>query len=91
MALNGLGYTRANNGGDNGQRRGDLEQIPKSRPVRICTLQLDVHEVGIASNRGSACRGEYVPGPCTQPPVTSMGVGFTRRRCANLLGGSRPR
>ena len=22
----------------------------------------------IASNRGSACRGEYVPGPCTHRP-----------------------
>ena len=28
-----------------------------------------LHEAGIASNRGSARRGEYVPGPCT-PPVT---------------------
>ncbi len=27
-----------------------------------------VHEGGIASNRGSACRGEYVPGPCTHRP-----------------------
>ena len=26
------------------------------------------HEVGIASNRGSACHGEYVPGPCTHRP-----------------------
>ncbi len=26
------------------------------------------HEVGIASNRGSARRGEYVPGPCTHRP-----------------------
>ena len=26
------------------------------------------HEVGIASNRGSACRGEYVPGSCTHRP-----------------------
>src|SRR5215203_4352244 len=25
-------------------------------------------EGGIASNRGSACRGEYVPGPCTHRP-----------------------
>ena len=22
----------------------------------------------VASNRGSACRGEYVPGPCTHRP-----------------------
>ena len=27
-----------------------------------------LHEGGIASNRGSACRGEYVPGPCTHRP-----------------------
>ena len=27
-----------------------------------------LHEDGIASNRGSACRGEYVPGPCTHRP-----------------------
>src|SRR2546421_12617548 len=26
------------------------------------------HEVGIASNRRSACCGEYVPGPCTHRP-----------------------
>src|SRR6478752_6219 len=26
------------------------------------------HEVGIASNRGSARHGEYVPGPCTHRP-----------------------
>ena len=27
-----------------------------------------LHEVGIASNRESACHGEYVPGPCTHRP-----------------------
>ncbi len=27
-----------------------------------------LHEVGIASNRRSACCGEYVPGPCTHRP-----------------------
>ncbi len=27
-----------------------------------------LHEVGIASNRRSACYGEYVPGPCTHRP-----------------------
>ncbi len=27
-----------------------------------------LYEGGIASNRGSACRGEYVPGPCTHRP-----------------------
>ena len=27
-----------------------------------------LHEVGIASNRESECRGEYVPGLCTHRP-----------------------
>jgi len=27
-----------------------------------------IGEGGIASNRGSACRGECVPGPCTHRP-----------------------
>ncbi len=27
-----------------------------------------LHEAGIASNRGSECRGEYVPGSCTHRP-----------------------
>ena len=27
-----------------------------------------LHEVGIASNRASEWRGEYVPGPCTHRP-----------------------
>ncbi len=27
-----------------------------------------LHEVGIASNRGSEYRGEYVPGSCTHRP-----------------------
>ena len=26
------------------------------------------HEVGITSNRKSACYGEFVPGPCTHRP-----------------------
>jgi hypothetical protein len=30
--------------------------------------EIRLHEVGIASNRGSARRGEYVPGPCTHRP-----------------------
>src|SRR5919199_4611965 len=27
-----------------------------------------LREGGVASNRGSVCRGEYVPGPCTHRP-----------------------
>ncbi len=33
------------------------------------------HEVGIASNRGSACRGEYVLGSCTHRPSRQQSWG----------------
>ena len=39
-------------------------------------------KVGIASNRGSACRGEYVPG-LVHPPVTPWELVSTLSRCAN--------
>ena len=39
----------------------------KPAPVRIGGCN-PLREVGVASNRGSACRGEYVPGPCTHRP-----------------------
>jgi len=47
--------------------------ILKAVSVRIASATR-MHEVGIASNRGSACLGEYVPGLYTRP--YAMGVGF---------------
>jgi hypothetical protein len=44
------------------------EPIPKSRSQFGLESATRLHEVGIASNRGSARRGEYVPGPCTHRP-----------------------
>ncbi len=61
------GYTRATRpeqwdaiprGGANPQNRSQFGLESATR----------LHEVGIASNRGSAGRGEYVPGPCTHRP-----------------------
>ena len=56
----------------NGRYRGMLprksKQIPKNRSQFRLESATRLHEVGIASNRGSACRGEYVPGPCTHRP-----------------------
>ena len=44
----------------------------EAKPEKVSQFRLQaatrLHEVGIASNRGSACRGEYVPGPCTHRP-----------------------
>ncbi len=58
----------------------EVELISKSRSQFGLHSATRVHEVGIASNRGSARRGEYVPGPCT-PPVTS------RKSVALEVGG----
>ncbi len=44
------------------------EQISKSQSQFGLESATRLHEAGIASNRGSACRGEYVPGPCTHRP-----------------------
>ena len=41
---------------------------PKNAPQFGLQAATRLHEVGIASNRGSACRGEYVPGLCTHRP-----------------------
>jgi hypothetical protein len=50
------------------QQNGDVKQISKKTSQFGLHSATRVHEVGIASNRGSACRGEYVPGPCTHCP-----------------------
>ena len=45
-----------------------VEPISKSCSQFGLQSATRLHEVGIASNRGSARRGEYVPGPCTHRP-----------------------
>ncbi len=62
------GYTRATMAHT---KRSDLARASGPHKVRRSpdwSLQLDSSEVGIASNRGSECHGEYVPGPCTHRP-----------------------
>ena len=56
------------NGRYNGLRDREVERIPQSRPQFGSEAATRLREVGVASNRGSACRGEYVPGPCTHRP-----------------------
>ena len=62
------GYTRATMGDTKGPRTRKGKLIHKSRPQFGLRSATRPHEAGIASNRGSACRGEYVPGPCTHRP-----------------------
>ena len=63
-----LGYTRTTMAIE--QR--EAIQRCKAKPEKLSQFGLQaatrLHEVGIASNRRSACCGEYVPGPCTHRP-----------------------
>ncbi len=46
----------------------EVELISKNRSQFGLFSATREHEVGFASNRGSARHGEYVPGPCTHRP-----------------------
>ena len=46
----------------------EVERISKNRSKSGLKAETRLHEVGVASNRGSARHGEYVPGPCTHRP-----------------------
>ena len=81
------------NGGDSGQRRGDLGRIPKSRLSSDCTLQLGCmkSESLVIADQHAAVN--TFPG-LVHTARHTMGVGFTRSRCANPVfgwGSSRPR
>ena len=62
------GYTRATMGGNKGSQTREGELIPENHPQFGLESATRLHEAGIASNRRSACCGEYVPGPCTHRP-----------------------
>ena len=62
-----LGYTRATMAGTREARpRGGAKL--KSRSQFGLQAATRLHEVGVASNRGSECCGECVPGSCTHRP-----------------------
>ena len=63
-----LGYTRSTMGVNRRKRNREVEQIPKITSQFGLQAATRLHEAGIASNRGSECRGEYVPGSCTHRP-----------------------
>ena len=68
-ALTSWGCKRATMAGTKGCDNREVEPIPKNQSQFGLESATRLHEGGIASNRGSACRGEYVPGSCTHPPV----------------------
>ncbi len=50
------------------KRRREPERITKITSQFGLQAATRLHEAGIASNRESECRGEYVPGSCTHRP-----------------------
>ena len=60
-----LGYKHPTMAKNNEQQVGNGKLISQISPQFRLGSAIRPHEVGIASNRGSACRGEYVLGSCT--------------------------
>ena len=67
-ALYDLGYTRTTMAFNKERREREFKQSSKITSQFGLQSATRLHEAGIASNRESACRGEYVPGPCTHRP-----------------------
>ena len=79
----GLGYTRATMAVTVGiMRRGDPEPIPKSRLSSDCTLQLGCMKAESLVIADQHAAVNTFPG-LVHTARHTMGVGFTRSRCAN--------
>ena len=73
------------NGGDRGTRNREVEQIPKSRLSSDCTLQLGCMKAESLVIVDQHATVNTFPG-LVHTARHTMGVGFTRRRCANPQG-----
>ena len=73
------------NGGDNGQQASDGELISKSRLSSDCTLQLGCMKLESLVIVDQHATVNTFPG-LVHTARHTMGVGSTRRRCANLRG-----
>ena len=63
-----LGLTRTTMAVNRGKQYREVEQNSKTTSQFGLQSATRLHEAGIASNRESECRGEYVPGSCTHRP-----------------------
>ncbi len=86
----GLGYTRATMAVTVGTRTREVEQISKSRLSSDCTLQLECMKAESLVIADQHAAVNTFPG-LVHTARHTMGVGLTRRRCANSQGGRRPR
>src|SRR5204863_7966062 len=85
-----LGLHTCYNGWYKGFRNREVELISKNQSQFGLQSATRLHEVGIASNRGSARRGEYVPGPCTHRP-SHHGSQLLQKYLSEPQGGRVPR
>ena len=67
-ALYDLGYKRATMAAYKEKRSCEVERTSKKQSQFGLKSATRLHEDGIASNRESECRGEYVLGLCTHRP-----------------------
>ena len=80
-----LGYTRATMAVTMGSEAASLELIPKSRLSSDCTLQLECMKVESLVIVDQHATVNTFPG-LVHTARHTMGVGLTRRRCANRKG-----
>ena len=71
-----LGDTHATMAGTKGSQPARGSQAHQSRSQFRLQAETRLHEVGVASNRGSAHHGEYVPG---RPPGATMFLAISKR------------
>ena len=74
MVVTERSYTVKRSETQKSNRSSDWSLKPDSMKLESLVL----HEVGIASNRASARRGEYVPGPCTHRPSHHPSRGYPK-------------
>ena len=70
-----LGYTHPTMANNNGLQPGNRKPIPKISPQFRSRAAIRPREAGIASNRESAGRGEYVLASCTHRPSRQQSWG----------------
>ena len=80
-----VGLHTCYNGGDSGQRNREVELISKNHLSSDCTLQLECMKLESLVIAGQHTAVNTFPG-LVHTARHTMGVGSTRRRCANLRG-----
>ena len=85
------GYTRATMAGTEGSQPARGSESQKAGLSSDCRLQLACMKPESLVTADQLRCGEYVPGPCTQPPVTSRKLVVPEVAGANPLGRQVPK